>query len=241
MPDGTPSRTEEITQILRDEILRGQYRAGERLPSERDVATRFETSRGTVREAYKKLEQLGIVSIQPRGARVVPVQECTLDVLGPLLDLNDAPDVGLVDEVFGVGAVLISYAAELAVERADATRLAGVETVLDEVLTADPDELVQMHVPKRLGRAFAEASGNLVLLLIVNGLKTQIASPRRRLAAPNLDPKALRAIASKLKAAVRGRDAKLTGSLMRELVELRRAEARAMLAPRWRDIQEGAS
>lgn len=241
MPDGTPSRTEEITQILRDEILRGQYRAGERLPSERDIATRFETSRSTVREAYKKLEQLGIVSIQPRGARVVPVQECTLDVLGPLLDLNDAPDVGLVDEVFGVGAVLISYAAELAVEQGDATRLSGVETVLDEVLTAAPDELAQMHVPKRLGRAFAEASGNLVLLLIVNGLKTQIASPRRRFAAPSLDPKALRAIACKLRAAVRGRDAQLTGSLMRELVELRRAEARAMLAPQWHEIREGAS
>ena len=92
MPDGAISKTGEITQVLRDEILRGQYRPGERLPSERDVAARFETSRGTVREAYKKLEQLGIVSIQPGGARVVPVQDCTLDVLGPLLDLNEVPD-----------------------------------------------------------------------------------------------------------------------------------------------------
>ena len=45
------SRAEEISAILRDEILCGQYRAGERLPSERDLAARFATIRGAVRES----------------------------------------------------------------------------------------------------------------------------------------------------------------------------------------------
>ena len=75
MPATGPSRTQEISDVLRDEILRGQYRAGERLPSERDVASRFGTSRGTVREAFKKLEQLGVATIQPGGARAVPIEE----------------------------------------------------------------------------------------------------------------------------------------------------------------------
>ena len=242
MPDGAISKTGEITQVLRDEILRGQYRPGERLPSERDIAARFETSRGTVREAYKKLEQLGIVSIQPGGARVVPVQDCTLDVLGPLLDLNEVPDLRLVDQIFGVGAVLISYAAELAVERGDPTRLSAVEKLLDEVLAAEPDDLAQMHVPRLLGRSFAEASGNLVILLIVNGLKTQFEAPRRRLGLPpKLDPKALQAIAVKLKAAVRGRDAARAGSLMREFVDLRSAEVKDMLASHDHGMNEAVS
>ena len=66
-----PSKAEEIIAVLRSEILRGQYRPGERLPSERDLAARFESNRGVIREAIKKLEQLGIVAVAPGGVRVL--------------------------------------------------------------------------------------------------------------------------------------------------------------------------
>lgn len=224
------SRTEEITRALRDDILRGQYRAGERVPSERDLAARFATSRGTVREALKKLEQLGIASIQPGGARVVPVQECTLDVLGPLLDLDEIPNAALMEQVLDIGTLLIAFAAETAVERGDTAALARVEATIDEIIAAEPGELPKMRVPRLLGRAFAQASGNLVLLLIINGLRTQLPDPRRVLGGPpRLDPESLKRIAADLKAAVTRRDGAAAGSSMRELMGLMRAAAREAL------------
>ena len=226
----TLSRADEITRALRDDILRGQYRAGERVPSERDLAARFATSRSTVREALKKLEQLGIASIQPGGARVVPVQECTLDVLGPLLELNEIPDAELMGQVLDIGTLLIGYAAESAVERGDPAALARVEAVVNEILAAEPEDLAQIRVPRRLGRAFAHASGNLVLLLIINGLRTQIPDPRRVLGGPpRLDPKALKRVVADLKTAVVQRDGASAGSSMRELMGLVRAAARETL------------
>ena len=66
------TRTEDITRELRDEVLRGQYRPGERLPSERDLAARFGTTRDVARIALKKLEQLGVAAVEPGGARVQP-------------------------------------------------------------------------------------------------------------------------------------------------------------------------
>ena len=229
----TLSRADEITRALRDDILRGQYRAGERVPSERDLAARFATSRGTVREALKKLEQLGIASIQPGGARVVPVQECTLDVLGPLLELNEFPDAKLMGQVLDIGTLLIGYAAETAVERGDSSALAYVDATIDEILSATPEELAQIRVPRRLGRAFAKASGNLVLLLIINGLRTQIPDPRRVLGGPpKLDPMTLKRVAADLKAAVAQRDGAAAGSSMRELMGVMRAAAREALRSR---------
>ena len=226
----TLSRAEEITRTLRDDILRGQYRAGERVPSERDLAVRFATSRGTVREALKKLEQLGIASIQPGGARVIPVQECTLDVLGPLLELNDIPDAALIDQVLDIGAILIGYAAEIAVTRGDPAALTQVEAIIDEILATEPEELAKMRVPRRLARAFARASDNLVLLLIINGLRTQLPDPKRALGGPpGLDPKSLKRIAAELKAAVVDRDGASAGASMRKLMELIRAAARETL------------
>ena len=236
------SRTEEITRTLRDDILRGQYRAGERVPSERDLAVRFATSRGTVREALKKLEQLGIASIQPGGARVIPVQECTLDVLGPLLELNEIPDAELMEQALEIGALLIGYAAETAVERGDSSELARVVAIIDEILATEPEDLGKMRVPRRLGRAFAQASGNLVLLLIINGLRTQIPDPRRTLGGPpRLDPKSLKRIAAELKAAVINRDGTSAGSSMRELMELVRAAAKETLLSHRSNAKEANS
>lgn len=236
------SRADEITRALRDDILRGQYRAGERVPSERDLAARFATSRGTVREALKKLEQLGIASIQPGGARVVPVQECTLDVLGPLLELNEIPDAKLMEQVLDIGALLIGYAAETAVERRDPAALARVEAVIDEILATEPGDLAQIRVPRRLGRAFAQASGNLVLLLIVNGLRTQIPDPRRVLGGPpSVEPNTLKRIATELKAAVVQRDGSSAGASMRELIQHVRAAARAALQSHRANVKEANS
>ena len=235
----TLSRADEITRSLRDDILRGQYRAGERVPSERDLAVRFATSRGTVREALKKLEQLGIASIQPGGARVISVQECTLDVLGPLLELDEIPDAALIDQVLDVGGILIGYAAEIAMERGDPAALARVEEIVDEVLAAEPEDLGKMRVPRRLGRAFAQASENLVLLLIINGLRTQLPDPQRTLGLPpKVDPKSLQRIAAELKAAVIHRDGSSAGSSMRELMELIRVAARETLRSHRANLKE---
>ena len=166
------SRTEEVTLILQDEILRGQYRPGERLPSERDVATRFETSRGTVREAFKRLDQLGIASVQPGGARVVAVEECTLDVLGPLLDLNQLPDPVLVEEVMELLGLLAGFAARSFLQRASETEITEAKTVLIALQTARQEEQGQTF--RKLLRLFVIGSDRLVLRLITNGLRMQM-------------------------------------------------------------------
>lgn len=78
----------------------------------------------------------------------------------------------------------------------------------DEILAAVPEDLAKMRVPKRLGRAFAHKPGNLVLLLIINGLRTRIPDPGRVLGGPpRPDPKSLKRIAAELKTAVSHRDA----------------------------------
>ena len=112
------SKVEERTSILREEILRGQYRAGVRLPSERDLAARFEANRGAVREAIKKLEQLGIAEVKPGGVRIVPIEDATLDVRGHIMDLDELPSASLVGQLFAVSGAMISQSARSAIENA---------------------------------------------------------------------------------------------------------------------------
>ena len=125
----TTSKTAEISAVLRDEILRGQYRAGERLPSERDLSARFESNRGAVREALKKLEQMGLADINPGGVRVVPVEEASLDVLGYVMDLEERPDARLVAQIYEVFGALLSRSARKAVETASDEDLERMQVI----------------------------------------------------------------------------------------------------------------
>ena len=51
-----------IATMLRNEILEGRYAFGDRLPAERDLASFCGASRGTVREALRRLEENNLVS-----------------------------------------------------------------------------------------------------------------------------------------------------------------------------------
>jgi GntR family transcriptional regulator, transcriptional repressor for pyruvate dehydrogenase complex len=62
-----PRAFEHILGELEASISAGVLEAGDRLPPERDLATRFGVSRASVREAIRVLEAMGVVSVR-RGA-----------------------------------------------------------------------------------------------------------------------------------------------------------------------------
>ncbi len=51
-----------LAAVLRRAILDGDYQFGDRLPAERDLATHYSLSRGTVREALRQLEEMRLVA-----------------------------------------------------------------------------------------------------------------------------------------------------------------------------------
>lgn len=165
------SRSAVIAAELRDEILRGQYRCGERLPSERDLADRFGVHRGAVREALKRLEQLGIALTRPGGARVAPIEEASLDIVEHLLNLEEPPNPELVDQVLEVMSGLFSMAARLCAERASDEQRAAIRKLLARAGSELPaqERIALLH---ELGDLFVEASGNLVLKLVRRGVTT---------------------------------------------------------------------
>lgn len=67
----TPVKTkrafEEVCDQIRAEIQYGRIAAGDRLPSDKELADQLQVSRATVREAFRTLEQNGILSLH-KGA-----------------------------------------------------------------------------------------------------------------------------------------------------------------------------
>ena len=202
-----PSKAEEIIAVLRSEILRGQYRPGERLPSERDLAARFESNRGAIREAIKKLEQLGIVAVAPGGVRVLPVEEATLEVLGYLLELGEIQKPELISQVLDVLAVMTSLSACSAVVEATDENIADLVHLVDQLVQTIGDKERHTEIWIALSREMMSIHRNLVLRLVGNGLRTQFLSSTMNLGfEPDIDTSGLKQELTKLRDSIKCRD-----------------------------------
>ena len=131
------TKHEHIADTLTEEVLSGRYQPGDRLPSERELAVRFDANRGAVREAMTKLAQLGIADIQPGGARVAPIAEASLDIIGCMLARNEVPDANLMHQILEVVDRLLIMAAENTVDRATDEQIDEIRKLV-QVLCNDP-------------------------------------------------------------------------------------------------------
>ncbi len=76
------TKIDEVAAVLTDRIERGEYPAGQRLPSEREITDELQVSRATVRGALLRLQAENIIDIIPRGGAFVR-SPSTKVVVGP--------------------------------------------------------------------------------------------------------------------------------------------------------------
>lgn len=205
----------EIADILRDEILRQQYRSGERFPSERDLAGRFDASRGAVREALSQLEQLGLIRILPGGARVQTVDSASIAILGPLMDMQELPDPVLVDQFLQTFGALTSLTARSAVDNASGDQLNQLqEMVVELAKQADDFEAMQPKWREFLDY-MSTVADNLVVRLISNDLKAQFVEQMMKLGIkPEVKKKAINQMLNSLEQSFGTKDGELAASAM---------------------------
>lgn len=214
----------EIADILRDEILRQQYRSGERFPSERDLAARFDASRGAVREALSQLEQLGLIRVLPGGARVQSLDSASIAILGPLMALNELPDPVLVDQFLQTFGVMTALTAKAAIEAASPEQLIQLKKSVVE-LAEEPTDFESMQPQWReFLEAMSAIANNLVLRLISNDLKAQFMDQMIKLGIrPEFKKNSIKQLLGALRVSLNNRDGELAASAMQEHFEELRA------------------
>jgi DNA-binding FadR family transcriptional regulator len=166
------TKSPQVARHLRDEILRGRFRAGDRLPSERELVQQLGIHRGAIREGLRALDQLGLVEIRPGGARVRPIHEASLDIIGPLLDLQNPPDAELVDQVLELHHTLFATAVRLTLERCDDATIRRARALLARIAEAC-DEAAYFDAEEPLVHLMVESCGNLALRLARRALTAQ--------------------------------------------------------------------
>ncbi|MFF8406766.1 FadR/GntR family transcriptional regulator [Streptomyces sp. NPDC015684] len=170
---------------LREDILDGRHPAGSYLPPERTLADGYGVTRTTLKHAFGRLTQAGLLETRHGvGTRVRDYLRLGGADLLPML-VRHSPDwIGEVFEVRrGVGALMSERAALRATDRQREelrARLAAVRGAPD----ADAVQLADIEVH----RALARATGNRVYVLLTNTLFNAYLPVRAALRAPFTDP-----------------------------------------------------
>lgn len=76
------SKIDEVVSKLQAGIEQGEYAAGQRLPSERQLMDDFQMSRSTIRAALSRLQASNLIDILPRGGVIVRSPSARI-VIGP--------------------------------------------------------------------------------------------------------------------------------------------------------------
>jgi GntR family transcriptional repressor for pyruvate dehydrogenase complex len=122
--------SEQIVGQIKDLISNGALKPGDRIPSERDLATMLSVSRPSVREAITILVAMGFLESRQGGGTFVKVlTEGT--ITDPLSKLVEENDPGVLRALAEVRMGLEGWSAYLAAERATDADIAELRRLCD--------------------------------------------------------------------------------------------------------------
>ncbi|TAK07703.1 FadR family transcriptional regulator [bacterium] len=121
---------EEVVSQIHELIREGKFKAGDQLPSERELAETFKVSRTSVREALRALETQGLV-VSRTGTGTFIADLPIESLVAPLATLLIEEKNALVD-IFEMRKLIEPHIASLAAERATKRDIERMKRILEK-------------------------------------------------------------------------------------------------------------
>ena len=165
--------SDEIVEHVKELILSGQLKPGDRLPSERELAETMGVSRPVLREAISRLVAMGYLeNIQGKGTFV-------LSLAGDYMEEGGLQDfvkkgVYVLPRVVEVRKILETWSAATAAERATHEEIAQMEEYLREMEEAKKRGEIGYVADANFHSAISYATHNPLLIHIMNSIYEMI-------------------------------------------------------------------
>ena len=150
----------QIADQIRGLVRSGEYRAGSRLPPERDLAQRFNVGRNTLREAIKVLEIFGVVDRAPRSGTVI--RNANLDNMLAVAFAGLQITPKLVEDIQGFRLLIELGIASVVIARIDDRALRALEALIGR-MAATRDLREQAVWDYEFHLAIVQLAGNAVV------------------------------------------------------------------------------
>jgi len=165
---------EEILFQLERAIVSSDLAAGDRLPSERDLAARFKVSRTSVREALRVLEALGLVRVRRGPDNGATLLERPDNAFEPLFRFHFALQHVSFENLVEFRTVIESWTARAAAELQLVDHLRDADAALTRTEADDLDVPSFLALDIEFHLALARAAGNPFAPLVLAGGRSVI-------------------------------------------------------------------
>ena len=170
----SPVRAERVSQLiegqLKEAIITHHYRAGDKLPSERELADMFSASRSSIREAIRSLERSGFVVVKKgvQGGAFVIKKGNSKPMVDYLRDVMRLRQVSL-EEILQARVIIEPEVAAAAAEKATPKDIKLLEEITRDQLGGFDSEnpVMQFDRNPRFHRIISEITGNQVFIIIM--------------------------------------------------------------------------
>lgn len=175
-----PRLADVVAREIEQRLLEGRLKAGDRLPSERELSAQLGVSRASLREALQKLGARGLLESRQGGGTFV-TDRLDASFANPWEEiLRDHPAVH--EDMLEFRRMLEGRAAECAAYRATATDRERIRRSLERLEEAFAGEDLDLQVDTDLAfhQAVAEASHNVIVGHLTAGLLRLLRDNLRR-------------------------------------------------------------
>lgn len=173
LPNSLPLVSEQVFAGLLEALLSGRYAPGEKLPRQRELAADLGVTLGSLREALKRLEQMGLVEVRHGDATRVRDwrRNGGLDVLAHVLFRSGTVDRGVLEDILEARALMLRELGGLAAARRTGEQAAQLTALAADFAGHGEDPVGAAHVDFAFFTTVADAAGNLVFVLILNAIR----------------------------------------------------------------------
>jgi GntR family transcriptional repressor for pyruvate dehydrogenase complex len=171
---------EQIVQQIEESIVKGDLKAGDQLPAERDLAQRFGVSRTAVREAVKALREKGLV--EAYSGRGTFITDGTTQAVRQSLDLMvkiGQPEGST--HLAEVRAILEPEIAALAAVRIQEPELETMREAVAAMDRAGQDQETYIEADLDFHLALAEGAANPLILSLLDSIVGLLREQRLRI------------------------------------------------------------
>lgn len=163
----------KIIRDIKQKILSGKLKTGDRLPAERELAEQYKVSRITIRNAIVRLVYLGFLQTLPQSGTFIAdfKKEASLELLVDIISSNEEVDKPILIELLELRRVFETYSAGRAVMRMTDADRAVLKDMINTMMEQKkkPEQLADIDY--KIHSLLMDLAENNVLRLLFNSFK----------------------------------------------------------------------
>jgi len=206
---------EQIVGQIEESIMKGTLKAGDQLPSERELALKFGVSRTAVREAVKALHEKGLVeAYSGRGTFITNgTSQAVRQSIDLLMRMDQPGGSAYLAEVRQILEPEIAALAATRIQEPQLVLMREAFAVMNEALK-DPDAYIEADLDFHL--ALAEAAENPLILSLLDSIVGLLREQRIRIFFEDGGPQRGQYHHARILSAIERRDPEAARAAMRD-------------------------